>query len=367
MSIPLRTFIRVPNWGDRLSGWIVSRMGGTIHEVALGADLSSAANGPQNLMAIGSVLQSADDHSVVWGSGMISPDQLGSTKASFRAVRGKLTAAELEKRGITPPTAFGDPALLMSRFYQPNVPKHYRLGVIPHFVDRDHPVVQQLASLPDVTVLNVASGITDFADQVAACEAIVSTSLHGLIAADVYGVPRCQLVLSDRIIGGDFKYRDYASGAGLENWQALDLSSAEHYPALEDVLERCALMTPQWDAQALIDAFPSDLWPSLSQPSPEQLVRQDLERLERFVAEAYGPTGYVSTLEKKLASSTEKLTSLKTKASEQSAKVQSLKAKLDDTKASAKKLRQLNADLEKVQRHPLRSLFLPKSLKRASR
>ena len=49
------------------------------------------------------------------------------------------------------------------------------------------------------------------AKKIAECETVISSSLHGLIAADSFGIPNLQMVLSNNIVGGLFKYNDYYS------------------------------------------------------------------------------------------------------------------------------------------------------------
>ena len=46
-------------------------------------------------------------------------------------------------------------------------------------------------------------------EDICCCEAIVSSSLHGLIIADTYGIPNARVKFSDNVTGGDFKYDDY--------------------------------------------------------------------------------------------------------------------------------------------------------------
>jgi pyruvyltransferase len=48
-----------------------------------------------------------------------------------------------------------------------------------------------------------------FVKQIHECEYILSSSLHGIIIADSYGIPAYHIELSDKIIGGQWKFKDY--------------------------------------------------------------------------------------------------------------------------------------------------------------
>ena len=47
-----------------------------------------------------------------------------------------------------------------------------------------------------------------------ACEEIVTSTLHGLICAEAYGIPVTWVKYSDKICGGQLKFQDYFLGTG---------------------------------------------------------------------------------------------------------------------------------------------------------
>ena len=166
-------------------------------------------------LAIGSILGCANEHAEVWGSGFIRENAtiLGRPRA-VHAVRGPLSRAGLLAQGIECPEVYGDPALLLPRFYNPQIQKRYQVGIVPHYIDKGHPWLEQHRRDPQVLVLDIESGIQEFLRAVKSCEVILSSSLHGLICADAYGVPNAWIQLSDDLIGGDFKFRDYRLSIG---------------------------------------------------------------------------------------------------------------------------------------------------------
>src|SRR5690606_4854872 len=78
-----------------------------------------------NYLAIGSIIHHASEDSIVWGSGIIDREQ-PLVKADFRAVRGPRTREFLLGLGYECPPVYGDPALLLLKFYHPQVEKQYR-------------------------------------------------------------------------------------------------------------------------------------------------------------------------------------------------------------------------------------------------
>jgi pyruvyltransferase len=192
-----------PNWGDALSPVLVGLLSGkpVVHLDGLHQ---------RRYLAIGSILGSANEHAEVWGSGFIRENAtvIGRPRA-VHAVRGPLSRTRLLELDIDCPEVYGDPALLLPRFYNPLVAKRYAVGIIPHYVDKGHPWLETFHNDPQVLVLDIESDIGEFVRAVKSCEVILSSSLHGLICADAYGVPNHWVCFSDEVIGGDFKFRDY--------------------------------------------------------------------------------------------------------------------------------------------------------------
>jgi pyruvyltransferase len=229
--VPL-TWCLGANWGDALSPVLVELLAGkpAIHLEGLHHD---------RYLAIGSILGGANERAEVWGSGFIRENEpiLGCPRA-VHAVRGPLSRESLVKQGVECPEVYGDPALLLPRFFNPGARKRYSVGIIPHYIDKGHPWLDRWRRDPQVLLLDIESGIQEFVRSVKSCEAILSSSLHGLICADAYGVPNAWVQLSDEVIGGDFKFRDYrlSIGAGepvpirisMDTELAAAVAKAEH-------------------------------------------------------------------------------------------------------------------------------------------
>ena len=124
-------------------------------------------------------------------------------------------------QGIDCPEVYGDPALLLPHFFNPDVPKRYSMGIVPHYIDKESPFLDRYRHDPQVLILDIESSIQDFVRAVKSCEVIFSSSLHGLICADSYGIPNTWIQFSDDVVGGDFKFRDYRLSIGANEPTAL--------------------------------------------------------------------------------------------------------------------------------------------------
>ncbi len=212
------------NWGDYIVPVLTKYISGqeTMYIQSNGfTDVSDV------YAVVGSVLcwqQKPNLH--VWGPGFMADNESMMIKPKkVYAVRGPLTRDLLLKQGIECPEIYGDPALLFPRFYNPTVQKKYKLGIIPHYVDSKADWIKSI-NRPDVKILNICTETHEFVNQLKECENIVSSSLHGVIAADAYGIPNMWITIngSKDVYGGGFKFRDYFASVKREVkcFEALD-------------------------------------------------------------------------------------------------------------------------------------------------
>lgn len=166
-----------------------------------------------NYLCIGSIIsQLSNEQAVVWGSGVLSPDlPLTRKPLQVLAVRGPLTREYLLKNGVDCPEVYGDPALLLPNYYLPaTFGKKYKVGIIPHYRDKGNKILDAYKQEEDVYIFDVQryGSYNLFIDAICACDLIVSSSLHGLIISDAYGVPNVWAEFSgDKI--EQFKFEDY--------------------------------------------------------------------------------------------------------------------------------------------------------------
>ncbi len=202
------------------------------------------------LVAGGSVLKLAKNFDTVWGAGVRDADCFKNYLprwVDIRAVRGPLTRDCLRRAGkFDCPDTLGDPSLLLPQLFPEWKKKTQKgkVGVVPHFRNRSqfqnlpaHMVLIDPTQRPEIVV----PAILD-------CEFIISSSLHGIIIAEVFGIPA-------RWFPGqsgepEFKYLDYYFSTLRTPRAASSLSEAEDWggePAF------------QFNTEPLLKSFPRDL------------------------------------------------------------------------------------------------------------
>lgn len=207
------------NFGDDLSPLLISHF--------LRCDVQKSSMMNADLIGIGSVLSYWKSHwraskrkildkvffrpaPAIWGSGLIAPRQLVEPNFDILALRGPLTKSCLSRDREIP---FGDPGILASMLVERS-PKSGSIGIVPHYVDKLSPIIRKLATIDGFKIIDVEGDCIEVLKSISECNYILSSSLHGLITADSYGIPNARIKLSNNIGGGDFKFIDYYLGMG---------------------------------------------------------------------------------------------------------------------------------------------------------
>lgn len=186
-----------------------------------------------NLQMVGSTLGDVDANSILCGAGAVSADQrVQAPPKKVISVRGPLTRNILLEQGIECPPCYGDPAIVLPLLYHSSVEKRYDIGLLPHYVDAEDPIVAALSEDSKIHLVDIllqphgrkkAGSIKTWLDELCACRCVVSSSLHGLIIAEAYGIPTLWVKFSDNINGNDFKFYDYYQSIGIHDIQPVDL------------------------------------------------------------------------------------------------------------------------------------------------
>lgn len=263
MTSPLRLFwwVEKPNFGDRISKDIVAHVSG--REVVWGTPRAC------DLFAVGSILLFArrafstprpGRRPVIWGSGLARPIRTDFVRnVDFAAVRGPLTATLLELPGMP----FGDPGLLVSELVPKPRERHDRIGLVLHHSKRlDTKIGARLVADGRFELIDVADADhMRTVERIAQCRHVVSSSLHGLVVADAFGVPNTWLDPSGIHEVARLKFYDYALGIGRILPEPITLDTVF---ALADALPRRPVSLPYQTGidnsrHALRESFPAAL------------------------------------------------------------------------------------------------------------
>lgn len=273
-DLPIRLFWwkATRNFGDRISAEIVRKVSG---RPVVWADPAGA-----NLFALGSILQRALGHvgqgagagkPLVWGSGLIGGGRFKTVYLlDYVAVRGPLTQSLLELA----PLPLGDPGLLANLLLEKVPERTEKIGVVLHFSQAIPAELDERLQQDDrFTIIDVQqSDHIAVVRQIASCRHIFSSSLHGLIVADAFGVPNTWLNSEGIHRSAGFKFHDYALSVRRLLNDPIDLMGLiEAVDRLPSGLETIAYQTSLDQRRAdLQEAFPRERLIELAEAAAEK-------------------------------------------------------------------------------------------------
>lgn len=256
--VPIRFFSKRPNVGDALNVYLIEKVTGK-------RALEIKSGWLRHVLGIGSIMHFATKKSVAWGTGVIEESQLPSAsvlgKMKFSAVRGGKTRDLLgQKLGKKLSCPMGDPAVLMPLYYTARSEKKYLLGVVPHYVDKNETSFKDFLLATNAKLIDVELPVEEFIDQLAECEVILSSSLHGLILSDSYGISNIWVKFSDNVIGGEFKFLDYYSTTDRKNVSPIDMRGLDlKRQSIEALTTRASVAQFSENKGLLLESFPARL------------------------------------------------------------------------------------------------------------
>ena len=258
------------NFGDEMGPEIIRRLVSWKLQRNVTFDVHNMGEShPDNcLVALGSIFHFTKPGDYLWGSG-VNPihTKCGPTRnnnATVFALRGHLSKEYIEEKcvgsGIVFPEsdkmAFGDPALLMPFLfpeYKKSENPRRSFCIIPHYHDKS--VIEQLLPYeehimwPREHYQVVIPFIMD-------CSLVLSSSLHGIIVAEAFGIPARWFMLPESKttkIEGTFKYNDYYS--------ATNRSLNDYATSIKEALQKGGKEPiKNFDYKALADSFPYHLF-----------------------------------------------------------------------------------------------------------
>ena len=246
------------NLGDYLSFVITSYM-----LEKKGLSLDCWVKKRKHFGCVGSYVFTSFQKLTIWGGGVVFNPKDGRksyvlfnflfrypfSKYDFRAVRGPLTREMVLKYGHKCPEVYGDPAILMPFIYNPHCEVIHDLLVIPQFYTE----AEFREKHPNLFMVSMnTNDYKSVIDAIVSSKKVITSSLHGIILAEAYGVPAVFFRgLQKR---EDFKYLDY-----YYSTDRFDVKIAESF---EEALSMEPLPHPDLKPlqEDLLKTFPYDLW-----------------------------------------------------------------------------------------------------------
>ncbi|OHV44734.1 hypothetical protein BCD48_24980 [Pseudofrankia sp. BMG5.36] len=149
---------------------------------------------------------------ILWGTGFMREEDNHITGNDFEVVAVRGSRSRERVKDNRDAVTLGDPGLLADALLTSSPVRKHRLGVLPHFLDAEIAELDWLRAQDGVHIIDATWEPRRVVAEIAACETLISSSLHGLIVADSVGVPNGHIRLSDnKFIGGMYKFRDYYS------------------------------------------------------------------------------------------------------------------------------------------------------------
>ena len=226
----------------------------------VGTDISVVSNiqkeklcARPKLLAIGSVIQFACVNDVIWGSGVKTPLKFPKKLTAevmhtldIRAVRGPRTRQFLiSKFGLNVPKIYGDPALLLPYYltsYRKVSPPTIETLLILHYIDSNRS--SELVGSRKIIATDTTAPWYKTIRLIIRSAFVISTSLHGVIVAEAFGVP-ARLLKSPHL--DLFKFHDYFEGTGR---------SLTYASTIDEAMQLGGERAPNISLQKLLDVFP---------------------------------------------------------------------------------------------------------------
>ena len=176
-----------------------------------------------------------------------------------RAIRGPMTRRFLiDVFGVDCPETYGDPALLVPYFFpefkRKENPRHEFI-IIPHYSD-----IPLFPKSLGEHIIYPTDLWSDVIENILDSKFVISSSLHGLVLAEAFGIPARYVRVSEN--EPLFKYQDYYLGTNRPDFQ--------YATSIDEALQMGGESECVCDLEKIYRSFPFDYWenaecdPSLS-------------------------------------------------------------------------------------------------------
>src|SRR5690606_8152014 len=127
------------------------------------------------------------------------------------------------------------------------------IGFVIHSVDKE----TFRSRFPGLFWIENYGRLDTFVSMLRRCTKVVSTGLHGAIFAQALGIPAVAVKVGDKILGGDFKFRDYYNWLGDYGYSGrVDLTTAANEQVDWTALTSSAAAPAALSTTQLLATFP---------------------------------------------------------------------------------------------------------------
>lgn len=221
--------MNISNFGDNCNLYILSKLSG------LPISFTEIESEKKKIVAIGSILNWCNENCIAWGPGLANDSDIVNKDTKITCIRGPLTRNIAWKCGNKSEPALGDPVLLLPKLFFPKIDKQYQTGLIPHFIQQSHVYQQINNKLENTNIINILEQPEHIIKEILKCEKILSSSLHGIIAAHAYGIPATWATFGKEIGGDGIKFKDYYQSVDLKISIPINLSLLENLVKNTDI------------------------------------------------------------------------------------------------------------------------------------
>lgn len=155
----------------------------------------------------------------------------------LRGFNSHLTLEKINNK-IYKNVIYGDLGLLFPYLLNKKISKRYKLGIVPHKYDYYNPLVDCLLDkFSKSTLIDLRMPPLETLEKIAQCETIVSSGLHGLVAADSLNIPNKRIKLSNHgfDFNVDYKFDDYYSIFSVGSPNYIELTKENHKSFIKEL------------------------------------------------------------------------------------------------------------------------------------
>lgn len=205
----------INNFGDIVPLYVYRR---------LGIKVKWSTADKAHVIAGGSIMQDVTENNRVLCTGFGAEHEICDPPKKIISVRGPLTRQRLKELNIDCPEVYGDMVELLPGLYNSNWRVH-EIGYLPHYIDYKQMKEendQKKYTKDHKLIIDICSGVENVLNGVLQCKKIMTSSLHGIILCQTYGIPWEWFRLNE-IASPDFKFQDYFERIGLKNQKPIQL------------------------------------------------------------------------------------------------------------------------------------------------